>query len=70
MSAAPPRRALITGVSGQDGSYLAELLRAEGLEVHGVLREAADRETPNLDAVRDSLILHAATCSCGARSRR
>ncbi len=58
MSAAPPRRALITGVSGQDGSYLAELLCAEGLEVHGVLREAADRETPNLAAVRDSLILH------------
>jgi GDPmannose 4,6-dehydratase len=52
------RRALITGISGQDGSYLAELLCAEGLEVHGTLREAADAATPNLDAVRGSLHLH------------
>jgi GDPmannose 4,6-dehydratase len=53
------RRALITGISGQDGSYLAELLCAEGLEVHGTLRTAADAETANLDAVRDSIHLHA-----------
>jgi GDPmannose 4,6-dehydratase len=52
------RRALITGISGQDGSYLAELLCAEGLEVHGTLREASDAATQNLDAVRGSLTLH------------
>lgn len=33
-----PRRALITGISGQDGSYLAELLLAKGYEVHGIVR--------------------------------
>ncbi len=58
MSAAAPRRALITGISGQDGSYLAELLCEEGFEVHGVVREHADGASPNLDAVRSSLTLH------------
>ena len=58
MSPATPQRALITGVSGQDGSYLAELLLAEGLEVHGIVRRPADRDSPNLDAVRGSLRLH------------
>jgi len=52
---ATARRALITGVSGQDGSYLAELLCAEGLEVHGLVREHSDASSANLDAVRDSL---------------
>jgi GDPmannose 4,6-dehydratase len=58
VTAATPRRALITGVSGQDGSYLAELLSAEGLELHGIVREHADGDSPNLDAVRSSLTLH------------
>ena len=40
MSPGAPR-ALITGVAGQDGSYLAELLIAEGVEVHGVVRALA-----------------------------
>jgi GDPmannose 4,6-dehydratase len=53
------RRALITGVSGQDGSYLAELLCDEGLEVHGTVREPADRERPNLERVRGALSFHA-----------
>ncbi|HEY5389745.1 MAG TPA: GDP-mannose 4,6-dehydratase [Solirubrobacteraceae bacterium] len=53
-----PRRALITGISGQDGSYLAELLLAEGVEVHGVLRSAADAATDRLNAVRDAVALH------------
>ena len=53
-----PSRALITGVSGQDGSYLAELLCAEGAEVHGTLRGPIERELPNLAAVRDQLVLH------------
>jgi len=58
VSTAEPRRALITGISGQDGSYLAELLHAEGLELHGVVREHADGDSPNLDAVRAALTLH------------
>ena len=58
MSSVPRRRALITGISGQDGSYLAELLHAEGLELHGVVREHADGDSPNLDAVRGALTLH------------
>ena len=35
------KRALITGITGQDGSYLAELLLAKGYEVHGVVRRAS-----------------------------
>jgi GDPmannose 4,6-dehydratase len=53
-------RALITGAAGQDGSYLAELLCAEGLDVHGVVRDAAAAGGANLAAVRDSLTLHVA----------
>jgi GDPmannose 4,6-dehydratase len=53
------RRALITGIAGQDGSYLAELLCAEGLEVHGTVREHADAATANLDGVRDMIELYA-----------
>ena len=52
------RRALITGISGQDGSYLAELLCAEGLEVHGTVRVQADAAAVNLDGVRDAIHLH------------
>lgn len=52
------KRALITGITGQDGSYLAELLLAEGVEVHGVLRSAADAATDRLNAVRDAVALH------------
>jgi GDPmannose 4,6-dehydratase len=54
-----PPRVLITGIAGQDGSYLAELLCAEGAEVHGALRDPSERELPNLVAVRDQLVLHA-----------
>lgn len=34
------KRALITGITGQDGSYLAELLLSKGYEVHGIIRRA------------------------------
>ena len=36
-----PKRALITGITGQDGSYLAELLVSKGYEVHGAVRRVA-----------------------------
>jgi len=45
------RRALITGVGGQDGSYLAELLIAKGYEVHGIIRRASSFNTQRLDGV-------------------
>jgi GDPmannose 4,6-dehydratase len=51
------RRALITGISGQDGSYLAELLVGEGYDVTGVVRDPEDREIPNLAGVRDRVAL-------------
>jgi GDPmannose 4,6-dehydratase len=50
-----PRRALVTGVSGQDGSYLAELLVAQGYDVTGVVRDPVDRERPALAGVRDRI---------------
>jgi GDPmannose 4,6-dehydratase len=43
------KRALITGITGQDGSYLAELLLAKGYEVHGVIRRASTFNTGRID---------------------
>jgi GDPmannose 4,6-dehydratase len=48
-------RALITGIGGQDGSYLAELLLGEGYDVFGVVRARSAAEYRNLDAVRDRI---------------
>jgi len=45
------RRALITGISGQDGSYLAELLLRKGYEVHGIVRRASSFNTGRLDHI-------------------
>ncbi|MGH9344308.1 MAG: GDP-mannose 4,6-dehydratase [Terriglobia bacterium] len=46
-----PARALITGISGQDGSYLAELLLAKGYEVWGLVRRSSSLNTERLDAI-------------------
>jgi len=54
------RRALITGITGQDGSYLAEVLLEKGYEVHGLVRGSADQRHERLDSVQDRLTLHAA----------
>ena len=51
------RRALITGIAGQDGSLLAELLLAEGYEVFGVVRRATSEQFENLEVVRDRVEL-------------
>jgi GDPmannose 4,6-dehydratase len=51
-------RVLITGIAGQDGSLLAELLCAEGAEVHGALRGPLHRDLANLAAIRSELVLH------------
>src|SRR5947209_2712307 len=45
------KRALITGVTGQDGSYMAELLLAKGYEVHGLLRRASSFNTDRIDHI-------------------
>jgi GDPmannose 4,6-dehydratase len=45
------RRALITGITGQDGSYLAELLLSKGYEVHGIIRRASTFNTGRLDHI-------------------
>lgn len=44
-----PRRALITGITGQDGSYLAELLLQKGYEVHGLVRRVSTTNTQRID---------------------
>jgi GDPmannose 4,6-dehydratase len=44
-------KALITGITGQDGSYLAELLLAKGYEVHGVLRRSSSFNTERIEAI-------------------
>jgi GDPmannose 4,6-dehydratase len=45
------RKALITGITGQDGSYLAELLLAKGYEVHGIIRRSSSFNTQRLDSI-------------------
>lgn len=56
------KKALITGITGQDGSYLAELLLELGYSVHGVVRPEALSEEQNpmwrIESIRDRLILH------------
>jgi len=51
MRDAKRKRALITGVTGQDGSYLAELLLEKGYEVHGIIRRSSSFNTARLDAI-------------------
>ena len=53
-----PKRALITGVTGQDGSYLAELLLSKGYEVHGMVRRASTEAFQRLTDIRDDISLH------------
>src|SRR5579859_2015456 len=59
------RRALISGITGQDGSYLAEWLLGKGYEVHGVVRRVAiedpEHRLTRLDGIRGQVKLHAAS---------
>jgi GDPmannose 4,6-dehydratase len=50
--------ALISGISGQDGSYLAELLLEKGYEVHGIIRRASQINTQRIDHIYDRIKLH------------
>ena len=51
-------RALITGINGQDGSYLAELLLRERWEVHGTIRRASTPNLHRIEHLRDKITLH------------
>jgi GDPmannose 4,6-dehydratase len=51
-------RALITGITGQDGSYLADLLLEKGYEVHGMVRRSSTETFQRLEHIRDELVLH------------
>jgi GDPmannose 4,6-dehydratase len=53
-----PRRALITGITGQDGSYLADLLLEKGYEVHGMVRRSSTETFQRLAHIRDDIVLH------------
>jgi GDPmannose 4,6-dehydratase len=52
------RKALITGITGQDGSYLAELLLDKGYEVHGLVRRLSSENHGRLEGIRDRISLH------------
>jgi GDPmannose 4,6-dehydratase len=54
------RRALITGITGQDGSYLAELLLEKGYEVHGMVRRSSLEKFERIDHILDKITLHQA----------
>ena len=53
-----PRTALITGITGQDGSYLAELLLDKGYEVHGMVRRSSTETFERIEQIRDQVTLH------------
>jgi len=52
------RSALITGITGQDGSYLAELLLERGYDVHGMVRRASTEKFDRIEHLRDKITLH------------
>jgi GDPmannose 4,6-dehydratase len=54
------KRALITGITGQDGSYLAELLLAKGYEVHGIVRRASTEPYERITHLDGKVTLHQA----------
>lgn len=52
------KRALITGITGQDGSYLAELLLEKGYEIHGITRRASLPNTNRIEGILNRITLH------------
>ena len=57
MTPTPTRRALITGITGQDGSYLAELLLEKGYDVYGVVRRSSTERFYRIEGIRDAVTL-------------
>lgn len=60
------KKALITGITGQDGSYLSELLLSKGYEVHGVIRRSSSFNTGRIDHIYNQLHLHFGDLSDGS----
>jgi len=54
------KRAFVTGITGQDGSYLAELLLAKGYEVHGAVRRASTERLERIAHLRERIVFHQA----------
>ena len=52
------KKALITGITGQDGSYLAEFLLEKNYEVHGIVRRASITNTSRIDHIINNITLH------------
>ena len=52
------KRALITGITGQDGSYLAEYLLSKDYEVHGLVRRSSTDSYGRIAAIKDRLHMH------------
>ena len=74
MAQKAPKKALITGITGQDGSYLAELLLSKGYEVHGLVRRSSSVNTSRIDHLlhashqsETKLFLHYGDLSDGSR---
>ncbi|TAD74172.1 MAG: GDP-mannose 4,6-dehydratase [Oscillatoriales cyanobacterium] len=72
-----PKRALITGITGQDGSYLSELLLQQGYEVHGIIRRTSTFNTDRIDHLYEDphsegvqLFLHYGDLCDGSTLRR
>ena len=68
MDAPTGKRALITGITGQDGSYLAEFLLDKGYTVFGMVRRASKDNFERLETVRHRILLFILTVSQGLRS--
>jgi GDPmannose 4,6-dehydratase len=64
------RTALITGVTGQDGSYLAELLLSKGYKVHGLIRRASTFNVERIEHILDQVELHYGDLSDGSALSR
>lgn len=60
------KKALITGITGQDGSYLSELLLSKDYEVHGIIRRSSSLNTARIDHIFDRLHLHFGDLSDGS----
>ena len=74
MTETQPKRAFITGITGQDGSYLAELLLSKGYEVHGLIRRSSTINTSRIDHIYQDphesgarLLLHYGDLTDGSR---
>jgi GDPmannose 4,6-dehydratase len=74
MTETKPKKAIITGITGQDGSYLAELLLSKGYEVHGLIRRSSTFNTDRIDHIyqdphvpNPNLFLHYSDLTDGSR---